>query len=127
MIGVWIPFPRLASANLAGDDNRVFGVFVAVLLTPVNFQRLTLDQQLETVTIAAIGHKGDGVAMTPDGQIFVPLSLPGETLSVARTGIAGPSSRSSKPALIGSKRHARISAPAAAAPCSIWRNPPISR
>jgi 23S rRNA (uracil1939-C5)-methyltransferase len=44
---------------------------------------------LETVTIAAIGHKGDGVAMTPDGQIFVPLSLPGETLSVARTGDRG--------------------------------------
>ena len=40
----------------------------------------------ETVTIEAIGHKGDGVASTPTGQIYVPLSLPGEQLRVARDG-----------------------------------------
>ncbi len=43
----------------------------------------------EIVTIAAIGHKGDGVALTPDGQIFVPLSLPGEEVRIARSGDRG--------------------------------------
>ena len=41
---------------------------------------------IETVTVEAIGHKGDGVAETPTGRVFVPLSLPGERLSVERTG-----------------------------------------
>ncbi len=42
-----------------------------------------------TVTISAIGHKGDGVADTPNGQIYVPLSLPGETLKIALSGERG--------------------------------------
>jgi len=41
------------------------------------------------VTIDAIGHKGDGVVDTPDGQIFVPLSLPGEKLRITRSGDRG--------------------------------------
>ncbi|MEJ1157863.1 class I SAM-dependent RNA methyltransferase [Prosthecomicrobium sp. N25] len=44
------------------------------------------DAAIETVTVGTIGHKGDGVAETPGGKVFVPLSLPGETLSVAREG-----------------------------------------
>lgn len=44
------------------------------------------DTTLETVTIAEIGHKGDGVADTPTGRVFVPLSLPGEVLQVERDG-----------------------------------------
>jgi 23S rRNA (uracil1939-C5)-methyltransferase len=43
----------------------------------------------ETVTIASIGHKGDGVADTPTGQIYVPLSLPGEKVRIALSGDRG--------------------------------------
>ena len=35
--------------------------------------RLTLDR---------IGHRGDGVADTPEGPVFVPYALPGETAEV---------------------------------------------
>lgn len=38
----------------------------------------------ETVTIASLGAKGDGVAHGPEGPVFVPFSLPGETVSIAR-------------------------------------------
>lgn len=41
---------------------------------------------LETVTVAEIGHKGDGVAAGPAGPVFVPGSLPGEVLRVEREG-----------------------------------------
>lgn len=34
--------------------------------------------------IARIGHRGDGVAETPDGPVFVPLTLPGETVEAER-------------------------------------------
>ena len=34
----------------------------------------------ETLTINRIGHRGDGVADTPDGPVFVPYALPGETV-----------------------------------------------
>ncbi|MDR3373645.1 MAG: class I SAM-dependent RNA methyltransferase [Ancalomicrobiaceae bacterium] len=47
------------------------------------------DQQEEIVTIVAIGHKGDGVAETGSGGLFVPLSLPGERLRVTRLGERG--------------------------------------
>lgn len=36
----------------------------------------------ETLTIAEIGHRGDGVAYTPKGAVFVPYTLPGETVLV---------------------------------------------
>jgi 23S rRNA (uracil1939-C5)-methyltransferase len=38
----------------------------------------------ETVTIASLGAKGDGVVHGPNGPLFVPFALPGETVSIAR-------------------------------------------
>ena len=43
----------------------------------------------DTVTIAALGHEGDGIAETPAGRLYVPFTLPGETVSVERTGERG--------------------------------------
>lgn len=40
----------------------------------------------ETLTIAGLGQRGDGVAETPGGQVFVPYTLPGETVRVVRDG-----------------------------------------
>ena len=34
----------------------------------------------ETLTIARVGGQGDGIAGTPSGPVFVPLTLPGETV-----------------------------------------------
>ena len=34
----------------------------------------------ETLTISRVGGQGDGIAETPGGPVFVPLSLPGETV-----------------------------------------------
>jgi 23S rRNA (uracil1939-C5)-methyltransferase len=36
----------------------------------------------ERLTIARIGHRGDGIAQTPDGPVFVPYTLPGEIVEV---------------------------------------------
>jgi 23S rRNA (uracil1939-C5)-methyltransferase len=36
----------------------------------------------ERLTISRIGHRGDGVAETPDGPVFVPYTLPGEVVQV---------------------------------------------
>ena len=36
----------------------------------------------ERLTIARLGHRGDGVADTPAGAVFVPYALPGETVTV---------------------------------------------
>ncbi len=36
----------------------------------------------EQRVISRIGHRGDGVAETPDGPVFVPYTLPGETVTV---------------------------------------------
>lgn len=38
----------------------------------------------ETLVINALGAQGDGIANGPDGPIYVPFSLPGEKLAVAR-------------------------------------------
>ena len=38
----------------------------------------------ETLDIAAVGAEGDGIARTPDGAVFAPFTLPGETVAVAR-------------------------------------------
>lgn len=35
---------------------------------------------LTTLTIDRVGHQGDGIAETPDGPVFVPGALPGETV-----------------------------------------------
>jgi 23S rRNA (uracil1939-C5)-methyltransferase len=37
---------------------------------------------VERLTIARIGHRGDGVADTPGGAVYVPYTLPGETVTV---------------------------------------------
>ncbi|TMJ01465.1 MAG: class I SAM-dependent RNA methyltransferase [Alphaproteobacteria bacterium] len=36
----------------------------------------------ERLTIARVGHRGDGIADTPDGPVFVPYTLAGETVEV---------------------------------------------
>jgi 23S rRNA (uracil1939-C5)-methyltransferase len=36
----------------------------------------------ERLVIHELGHRGDGVAATPDGPVFVPYTLPGETVEV---------------------------------------------
>jgi 23S rRNA (uracil1939-C5)-methyltransferase len=36
----------------------------------------------EKLIITRVGHRGDGVADTPDGPVFVPYALPGETVEV---------------------------------------------
>jgi 23S rRNA (uracil1939-C5)-methyltransferase len=40
----------------------------------------------ETVTITRIGHRGDGIAQTTGGPVYVPLTLPGESVRIARSG-----------------------------------------
>lgn len=40
----------------------------------------------ETLTIARLGQRGDGIAETPEGQVFVPYALPGETVRAVRDG-----------------------------------------
>jgi 23S rRNA (uracil1939-C5)-methyltransferase len=41
------------------------------------------------VTISALGAGGDGVAMTAEGRVFVPYTLPGETAEIEREGNRG--------------------------------------
>jgi 23S rRNA (uracil1939-C5)-methyltransferase len=36
----------------------------------------------EQLTIARLGHRGDGVAETPEGPVYVPYTLPGEVVTV---------------------------------------------
>lgn len=43
----------------------------------------------ETLTIARLGQRGDGVAETQDDQVFVAYALPGETVRVVRDGERG--------------------------------------
>ena len=43
----------------------------------------------EIVTIDALGHRGDGIARSADGPIYVPFTLPGERVSVERSGERG--------------------------------------
>jgi 23S rRNA (uracil1939-C5)-methyltransferase len=38
----------------------------------------------ERLTIAHLAHRGDGVAETPDGPVYVPYTLPGETVEAER-------------------------------------------
>ncbi len=40
----------------------------------------------ETFSIARMGHRGDSVAETPKGLVYVPYALPGETVEVEREG-----------------------------------------
>lgn len=50
---------------------------------PLAERPLALNQ---TLTIARLGQRGDGVADTPEGQVFVPHALPGESVRVVRDG-----------------------------------------
>jgi 23S rRNA (uracil1939-C5)-methyltransferase len=43
----------------------------------------------ETVTVDRLGHKGDGVAATATGDVFVTGTLPGETVTIDRAGGRG--------------------------------------
>lgn len=43
----------------------------------------------EIVTVAALGHAGDGIAETTGGRVFVPLTLPGEEVEIERDGDRG--------------------------------------
>ncbi|HZP71150.1 MAG TPA: RNA methyltransferase [Pseudolabrys sp.] len=38
----------------------------------------------EQLAIARLGHRGDGIADTPDGPVYVPYTLPGETVTAER-------------------------------------------
>src|SRR5688500_8414124 len=38
---------------------------------------------IERLHITRIGHRGDGVADQPDGPVYVPYTLPGETIEAA--------------------------------------------
>lgn len=38
----------------------------------------------ETVTIQKLGAQGDGIAQSADGPVYVPFTLPGETVAIAR-------------------------------------------
>jgi 23S rRNA (uracil1939-C5)-methyltransferase len=42
--------------------------------------------QKEQFVIDHMGHRGDGVANTPDGPVFIPYVLPGETVEAERKG-----------------------------------------
>lgn len=41
------------------------------------------------VSIDRLGHRGDGIAETPEGPVFVPLALPGEQVEIEREGERG--------------------------------------
>jgi 23S rRNA (uracil1939-C5)-methyltransferase len=43
----------------------------------------------ETVTIARLGHGGDGIAEAGGGRVFVPMTLPGESVEIERDGERG--------------------------------------
>jgi 23S rRNA (uracil1939-C5)-methyltransferase len=41
---------------------------------------------IEMLDIARMGHRGDAIAETPEGPVYVPYALPGEMVEVARAG-----------------------------------------
>jgi 23S rRNA (uracil1939-C5)-methyltransferase len=45
-----------------------------------------MKQQTERLVIQSLGHRGDGVADTAEGPVYVPYSLPGEIVEVERKG-----------------------------------------
>ena len=40
---------------------------------------------VEVLNIARIGHRGDGIAETPEGPVYVPYALPGEMVEIERS------------------------------------------
>ena len=109
------------------------GIAAYAVLLIWRFQRLTARHYLpasraaprmtERLTIARLGHRGDGIADTADGPVFVPYTLPGETVEVEpfpghpdRRHLLRVETRKRRSA---SRRSVRISACAAAARRSI--------
>ena len=68
----WRVLGIMPSPIAGGDGNREFLLGRA---------RMT-----EQLTIARLGHRGDGVADTDAGPVYVPYTLPGETVTVERIG-----------------------------------------
>jgi len=50
---------------------------------------MTKDKRIETVTIERLGHRGDGIAETEDGPVYVAFTLPGERVEIERSGDRG--------------------------------------
>lgn len=42
--------------------------------------------RVERIAIGEVGHQGDGIATAAEGRLFVPYSLPGETVEIERAG-----------------------------------------
>ena len=40
----------------------------------------------EILSVGRLGLRGDGIAQTPAGDVFVPYALPGETVRAVRDG-----------------------------------------
>jgi hypothetical protein len=115
--------PRKAGASAAASPRRSS----AATATPSSSSRPSV---VERLLIDRLGHRGDGVADGAGGAIYVPGALPGETVEVE--AVAGHPDRRrlcsrSRRARSASRRSARISACAAAAPCSIGMPPAIAR
>jgi 23S rRNA (uracil1939-C5)-methyltransferase len=51
----------------------------------------------ERLVIDRVGHQGDGIAMSGTGQVYIPYTLPGETVIVARSGDRGDLRRNVSP------------------------------
>lgn len=81
----------------------------------------------ETLTIARLGARGDGVALREGAPVHVGYALPGEVVRVAVQGERGRLIAVDTPSLSGASRSARCSAAAAAARCSISRKSPTGR
>ncbi len=51
----------------------------------------------ERLVIDRVGHQGDGIATSGTGQVYIPYTLPGETVIVARSGDRGDLRRNVSP------------------------------
>ncbi len=87
----------------------------------------------ETVTIEKLGALGDGIASSAGGPVYVPFSLPGETVAIARVksqgtimSITTPSPDRQEPPCLSISALMASTAPAAAARCSIWQTRPTA-
>ncbi|MFD0390135.1 TRAM domain-containing protein [Tistrella bauzanensis] len=82
------------------------------------------------VEITALGSHGDGIGEHDGRPVFVSHALPGDRVLAAVDAVERDRIRARwleliTPARCASSRHARISAPAVVARCSIWRCTPI--
>src|SRR5271157_5199922 len=67
--------PRLAGASAAVCRRRSW----AATAIANSWSRLSV---VERLVVDRLGHRGDGVADGPDGAIYIPGALPGETVEV---------------------------------------------